>query len=204
MVFLREETFMARAKDENKRLMILHSAKMLFSQRGFYNTSIADITKETGLPVGSIYTYFKSKEEIVKAIVSEGWEDLRQRLLAAVDEVKTPEEKFKIIIEIFLPEIFNDLDLINILLSEAIAYTKIEEKVEELSGLILALLRSISKDHKSLEGLDRSMMDAALVVYFLGMLAAVKLSRTSSIGLKVNDIIRFIKYTIEKGLNIKV
>lgn len=195
---------MARAKDENKRLMILQSAKMLFSQGGFYNTSIADITKETGLPVGSIYTYFKSKEEIVKAIVSEGWEDLRQRLLASLENVKSPEGKLKIIIETFLPEIFNDLDLINILLSEAITYTKIEEKVEELSGLILTLLRTIAKDHKVLDGLDRNMMDAALVVYFLGMLAAVKLSRSSSIGLKVSDITRFIKYTIENGLNIKI
>ena len=195
---------MARAKDENKRLMILHSAKMLFSQRGFFNTSISDITKETGLPVGSIYTYFKSKEEIVRAIVNEGWEDLRKRLMETTGSAKSAENKLKVIIETFIPEIFNDLDLINILLSEAITYTKIEEKVEELSTLILSLLRAISRDNKSLEGFDKNMMDAALVVYFLGMLAAVKLSRTSSIGLKVNDIIRFIKYTIEKGLQIKL
>lgn len=195
---------MARAKDENKRLMIMQSAKMLFSQRGFYNTSISDITKETGLPVGSIYTYFKSKEEIVKAIVNEGWEDLRGRLMIAIESAETPESKLKIIIESFLPEIFEDLDLINILLSEAITYTKIEEKVEELSALILTLLRAISKDHKVLDKFDRNMMDAALVVYFLGILAAVKISRSTSIGLKVNDIIRFIKYTIENGLNIKL
>jgi len=194
---------MARAKDENKRQLILESAKMLFSKRGFYNTSIADITKETGLPVGSIYTYFKSKEEIVKTIVEEGWIDLRQRLFEAIAKHERPQEKLKVIIETFLPEIFNDLDLVNILLSEAISYTKIEEKVEELSGLIMGLLQEIAKDRRVLDGFDKRMMDAALVVFFLGMLAAVKLARLTSLGLQVNDIISFIKYTIEKGLLIQ-
>jgi AcrR family transcriptional regulator len=195
---------MARAKDENKRLMILQSAKMLFSQRGFFNTSISDITKETGLPVGSIYTYFKSKEEIVRVIVNEGWEDLRQRLLETISSAKSPESKLKVIIETFIPEVLADLDLINILLSEAITYTKIEEKVEELSGLILSLLKAMKKDTNALSGLDKNMMDTALVVYFLGILAAVKVSRSSSIGLKVNDILRFIKYTVENALGIKL
>lgn len=194
---------MARAKDENKRQLILESAKMLFSQRGFYNTSIADITKETGLPVGSIYTYFKSKEEIVKTIVEEGWTDLRQRLLEAIAKVEKPQDKLKVIIDTFLPEIFNDLNLVNILLSEAISYTRIEEKVEELSELIMGLLQEIAKDRRVLDGFDKKMMDAALVVFFLGMLAAVKLARLTSLGLQVGDIICFIKYTIEKGLLIQ-
>ncbi|HEQ71836.1 MAG TPA: TetR/AcrR family transcriptional regulator, partial [Spirochaetia bacterium] len=116
---------MARAKDENKRQLILQAAKMLFSRRGFYNTSISDITKETKLPVGSIYTYFKSKEEIVRAIVAEGWEDIRTRLTAMIASEKRAEDKLRIIVDTFIPEVFNDLDLVNILLSEAITYTKI-------------------------------------------------------------------------------
>jgi AcrR family transcriptional regulator len=195
---------MARAKDANKRLMILQSAKVLFSQRGFFNTSISDIVKETKLPVGSIYTYFKSKEEIVRAIVEEGWEDLRQRLITLVSSAKSPESKLKAIIEVFIPEVLNDLDLVNILLSEAITYTKIEEKMEELSSMLLSLLKAVAKDNKILEGLDKNTMDAALVVYFLGMLAAVKISRSTSIGLKPNDVLKFIKFTIEKSLGLKL
>jgi AcrR family transcriptional regulator len=193
---------MARAKDENKRMLILQAAKMLFSQNGFFNTSVTDITRETGLPVGSIYTYFKGKEEIVRAIVAEGWNDLRKRLLETVSSAQTAEDKLKVILDKFLPEIFNDLDLVNILLSEAITYTKIEEKVEELSQIILGLLKLIVKDKKSLIGFDKNMMDTALVVYFLGILAAVKISRSSSIGVKVNDIMKFIKYTIGSALEI--
>ena len=193
---------MARAKDENKRQHILQAAKMLFSQRGFFNTSVSDITKETGLPVGSIYTYFKGKEDIVRAIVNEGWEDLRTRLMETISSAQHAEDKLKVIIEQFLPEVLNDLDLVNILLSEAITYTKIEEKVEELSGIILSLLKTIAKGNKSMEGFDKSMMDTALVVYFLGIMAAVKISRSSDIGLKVNDILKFIRFSVSKALGV--
>ena len=193
---------MARAKDEKKRQTILLAAKALFSRQGFFNTSVTDITRETGLPVGSIYTYFKGKEEIVRAIVDEGWGDLRTRLVEAVSSAEKPEEKLQVIIDDFLPEVLNDLDLVNILLSEAITYTKIEEKVEELSGIMLTLLKAVAKDNKALVGFDKKMMDTALVVFFLGIMAAVKVSRASSIDLKVGDILKFIKYTVGSSLGV--
>jgi AcrR family transcriptional regulator len=195
---------MARAKDQQKRQLILQAAKMLFSQRGFFNTSVSDITKETGLPVGSIYTYFKGKEEIVRAIVSEGWDDLRSRLVVAVESAASAEDKLRVLIDRFLPEVLNDLDLVNILLSEAITYTKIEEKVEEMSTIILSLLKTITRGKNNLAGLDKNMMDTALVVYFLGVLAAVKISRASDIGLKTNDILKFIRFTVCQALGINL
>jgi len=193
---------MARAKDEHKRQLILQTAKTLFSQRGFFNTSVSDITKETGLPVGSIYTYFKGKEEIVRAIVNEGWDDLRSRLTETVASAQSAEDKLKVIIDMFLPEVLKDMDLVNILLSEAITYTKIEEKVEELSGIILSLLKTIARDNNMLDGFDKNMMDTALVVYFLGIMAAVRVSRSSDIGIKVNDILKFIRFTVKQALGI--
>ncbi|MBN1523312.1 MAG: TetR/AcrR family transcriptional regulator [Spirochaetales bacterium] len=193
---------MARAKDENKRSIILHSAKMLFAQNGFFNTSISDIVKETNLPVGSIYTYFTNKEEIVRVIVEEGWNELRARLFDTMGSKESGEVKLKKLIDNFIPEILNDLDLINILLSEAIKYTKIEEKVEELSTAIFGLVQSVAKDKKILEGFDKSSMEAALIVYFLGIFNAVKLVRSSSVGIKVQDILKFVKITVEKSLGI--
>lgn len=62
---------MAKMKSEKRRMLILKTAKGLFSKHGFFNTSISDIVKACGLPVGSIYTYFSSKEGIVKTIVDD-------------------------------------------------------------------------------------------------------------------------------------
>ncbi len=195
---------MARSKDENKRQTILQSSKMLFSQKGFFNTSISDIVKETGLPVGSVYTYFNSKEEIVKVIVEEGWQDIKIRLEEMVESETNNIDKLRILVDDFLPEVLNDVDLINILLSEAVNYTKIEEKMNELTTMIFNILQSISKENYVFKDYDRKDMESALIVYFLGVLNAVKLSQSTSIGITRKDVINFIKKSINKSMGIDI
>lgn len=51
-------------KRRQRKTDILKTALGLFSQKGYYATSIDDITREAGISKGLIYTYFKSKEEI--------------------------------------------------------------------------------------------------------------------------------------------
>jgi AcrR family transcriptional regulator len=195
---------MARLKDENKRTLIMESSKVLFSRKGFFNTSISDIVRETGLPVGSIYTYFPSKDEIMRVIVEEGWQDLYSRLLATVSSQQSDQSKLKAIIENFLPEILKDVDLINILLSEAIAFTKIEEKIEVLSMMMFELIRSVSKKKPPARGFNKRFIETALTVFFLGILNAVRLARLSSINIKETDIIEFLKISVENSMDIKL
>lgn len=49
------------------RKMLLHSAVQLFHEFGYNGTSVQDIVSEAGVPKGSFYNYFKSKEEIAIA-----------------------------------------------------------------------------------------------------------------------------------------
>jgi AcrR family transcriptional regulator len=195
---------MARSKDENKRAAILQSSKMLFAKKGFFNTSISDIVNETGLPVGSIYTYFKNKEEIVKVIVDEGWADLEQRLKTSLLSTRGPEAMLRVLVDDFLPELMNDLELINILLSEAIDYTRIEEKIEQLTKMILSILKELSPSKKTFHALDKTSMKAGLIVYFLGVLNAVKISREASLGVDTADIIGFVRQSIENAMDIEL
>jgi AcrR family transcriptional regulator len=195
---------MARTKDENKRASILQSSKKLFAKKGFFNTSISDIVKETGLPVGSIYTYFKNKDEIVRVIVEEGWNDLQTRLEKALSSTSSAKQKIKVLIDQFLSELLNDVDLINILLSEAIDYTRIEEKIEMLSNMILSILKSLSTPKKSFHELTKTSMKAGLIVYFLGILNAVKITRSASLEIEVSDIMDFVKQSIENAMNIEL
>jgi len=50
---------------------LLHSAKKIFSEKGFYRTRVSDIVKDAGVSQGTFYIYFKSKEEIFKEIILE-------------------------------------------------------------------------------------------------------------------------------------
>jgi AcrR family transcriptional regulator len=53
------------------RVLIRDQANALFSKISFAKTSVADIAKACGLGKGTIYLYFKSKDDIVLAIIEE-------------------------------------------------------------------------------------------------------------------------------------
>lgn len=53
-----------------KKSLIINAAKTIFFKNGFENSTIEDIAKEANYSKGSIYTYFKSKNEICFSIVN--------------------------------------------------------------------------------------------------------------------------------------
>jgi AcrR family transcriptional regulator len=66
---------MPRTPAENDRIrratteQILTTALSLFCEKGYYSTSIADIAKQAKISKGLLYHYFKSKEEVLAALV---------------------------------------------------------------------------------------------------------------------------------------
>lgn len=59
-----------------RRQQILNAAKLLIFRDGITSTSVSRIAKQAELGVGTLYFYFKSKEEIIAAIQDEGLEIL--------------------------------------------------------------------------------------------------------------------------------
>jgi len=54
---------------ERKKTSIIENSLKLFSQKGFYNTTIPDIAKAMKMSVGNMYNYFASKEELAKCAI---------------------------------------------------------------------------------------------------------------------------------------
>ena len=193
---------MARALSSEKRQAIIETAKRLFAEQGFGATSVADIAGAAEIPVGSIYTYFSSKEELIRAIVEEGWADLRGRLLESFATTDRPDEKFRLLLDTFLPELLGDLDFITILLSEGIGYTRIEEKTKELSSMISSIMAPIMLDAPSLRNFSQTDMEAASLVYFLGVMGAVRISKAADLSVTPADVLSFLRLTIQNGLGV--
>lgn len=53
----------------NKRTSIVDTAAKLVHEQGFGHTSLADIARESGVPLGNLYYYFKTKDAIGEALV---------------------------------------------------------------------------------------------------------------------------------------
>jgi AcrR family transcriptional regulator len=84
-----------------RRLEILVAACRCFARDGFHATSIADIITESGLSTGSVYLYFKSKNELIAGVVDmtlSSADDLFADLLAN-DAVPTPEQTVTFVID---------------------------------------------------------------------------------------------------------
>lgn len=68
--------------EQQQRRKIQQAATACFCRRGYHETSVQDICEEAGLSKGGLYTYFKSKEEILAAVVEGSF-------LEAVQEAET-------------------------------------------------------------------------------------------------------------------
>lgn len=65
-----------------RRQQILDAARVRFASHGFARTSMPDLVETSGLSIGAIYRYFKSKDEIVAAICEHATQALPTELTA--------------------------------------------------------------------------------------------------------------------------
>ena len=62
-----------RALDAEKRQAILDAARALFTTKGYESTTMAEVAKQAGVAVGTLYVYFKNKSELLYAVKGD-WE----------------------------------------------------------------------------------------------------------------------------------
>ena len=76
----------------NNREAILASAREVFSELGYGETTVRDIIRKTGLASGTFYNYFKSKEKVFEAIIDDSVLRVRPRIQVERARAKTFEE----------------------------------------------------------------------------------------------------------------
>lgn len=82
-------------KKRRNRDAVLSAAEELFSARGFKRSTMQEISERAGLAKGSVYLYFKSKEELFLTVCFKGIEGFGESLEAAASGHRVLEEKIK-------------------------------------------------------------------------------------------------------------
>ena len=80
-------------KGEGNRQRIVNAADELFYRRGYSQTSFQDISDATGIPRGNFYYYFKTKDDILNAVVDSRVADLKVLLSQCESESENPRER---------------------------------------------------------------------------------------------------------------
>ena len=80
---------------EEYRDKIIQTSGQIFSRYGFRKTTMDEIAKALNMGKSSIYYYFKSKEDIFKAVALHEANILRNKLTTAIKSVESPIEKME-------------------------------------------------------------------------------------------------------------
>jgi AcrR family transcriptional regulator len=103
---------------EARRQDILSAAESLFSKNGFFKTSMAEIASASQFAMGTVYRFFKSKEEIYISIVEDKVEELVGLLDEKVGRAKTASDKINTFIQVKLAYADRNRDFFRIYVSE--------------------------------------------------------------------------------------
>src|SRR5437016_7301312 len=84
-----------RALITDKREAILRAAIRVFANNGYFNSKVADIARAAGVADGTVYLYFKSKEEILHSVFDRSMEDAIADGRKRLEGVNDPREKLR-------------------------------------------------------------------------------------------------------------
>lgn len=129
----------------NKKELIRESAIKVIASEGYYNTTIKMIAKDAGIAVGTIYNYFKNKDEIIDYI----FKVEHEKRIKFLNEMVQGKNTIFMKIETFLDFHFNDLE------------------DNQNVGKVL-IQESMMPSKRSIEGVERFLVD--LPVIFAKML----------------------------------
>jgi TetR/AcrR family transcriptional regulator, transcriptional repressor for nem operon len=86
-----------------KRERLVNAACQVLHEQGVERTTLADIAEAADVPVGNVYYYFKTKDQLVEAAIMAHGERLRTTL-AALDRRRTPQARLKGIVREWMSE----------------------------------------------------------------------------------------------------
>jgi len=112
----------------DKRGAILRAAIQVFAHNGYFNSKVADIAREAGVADGTVYLYFKSKEEILHSIFDRNMEEAIADGKKRLEGVTDPRERLRRIAHMHLDRLGADRDLAVVFQVELRGSTKFMEE----------------------------------------------------------------------------
>ena len=97
---------------------ILSAAGKVFASKGFFPTTMSDIAREAEFGTGTLYKYFKSKEELYFTLIDEKVEEMSRLVKAELSQKTSAIERIKKVLELQFEFIERNRDFFKIYISE--------------------------------------------------------------------------------------
>ena len=125
----------------DKREAILKAATRVFAQSGFFNAQVADVARAAGVAAGTVYLYFRSKDDLLVSLFERTMKEAIAAGREALDGATDPRDRLRRIARLHLERLGRDRDLAVVFQVELRQSTKFMERfsssyLREYLGLI--------------------------------------------------------------------
>ncbi len=160
----------------DKRERILKAAIRVFARKGFYSTRVSEIAKAAGVADGTIYLYFKNKDDVLISIFQDRISKLLEVLGDAISKASGFEEKLRVVVDIQLGLLDGSRDLAEVVTVNLRQSSRLLKQFgAPLFGKYLEMVAGVFEDGQA-QGVVRSDLNARVLARALwGALDAIAL-----------------------------
>jgi TetR/AcrR family transcriptional regulator, fatty acid metabolism regulator protein len=175
----------------DKRSRILDAAEKIFARRGFFHARVSEIAREAGVADGTIYLYFKNKDDLLICLFESRMERVTAELASALDRVgPRPPERLAAFFTIYAELVTAHPELAEVLTVELRQSSKfMKEYQNPRFGDFLKLLAGVISDGQEQGVFDRALPAPIAARAIFGMLDELALAWLLGRGEKF-DIVR--------------
>src|SRR2546428_704186 len=154
-----------------KREAILRAATDVFAGRGFFNAQVADVARAAGVAAGTVYLYFRSKDDLLVSIFERTMREALADGQQAVASLRDPAERLRRLARLHLARLGRDRNLAIVFQVELRQSTKFMERFSStLLREYLGLIRAAIADGQAAGVFRGSLNATAAAKMFFGAL----------------------------------
>ena len=158
-----------RKEKNNKYHLILEAAVKVFARQGFYQSTVAQIAREAGVADGTIYLYFKNKDDILVQFFSYRTKQVFERFRAEVNKSDNSLDKLRNLIRRHLTEFQRDRDMAVVYQVETHQNSRLaEDQIREMSQMYQDLVSEIVETGQQEDSIRKDLYVGLVKRFILG------------------------------------
>jgi len=179
------------ARTNNKKELIIDAAIKVFARKGFYNSKVADVAKSAGVADGTIYLYFKNKDDLLISLFETKMEEILDRFSSLIEKKISADKKLREFISLYFLMIEQDQDLAEVFQVELRQSSKFlkdyhNQKFIDFLNIIGAIIE---------EGIAQSLFSKSISIHNVKLLVFGALDELARQWILAGDASRNLKQT---------
>jgi TetR/AcrR family fatty acid metabolism transcriptional regulator len=167
----RRPSLLRTAPAADKRDAILRAATQVFARNGFFQSQVADVARAAGVAAGTVYLYFRSKDDLLVSLFERTMREAIAEGRAALTGVGDPCERLTRIARLHLERLGRDRDLAVVFQVELRQSTKFMERFSSTYLRdYLGLIRETIADGQAMGAFRRDVNPTIAAKVFFGAL----------------------------------